>query len=70
MRQDYERGYRAEGEGNNRGRGCATSTREVRRECDDSHSHAKRTCVEGYMYSSTSTMYNKYKSANRYVNSV
>ena len=43
--QDFERGCRADSEGNNRGRGRATSTREMRRECDDTRGHAKRICI-------------------------
>ena len=41
--QDFERGCRAEGDGYNRERGRATSTREMRRECDDLRGHAKQT---------------------------
>ena len=49
--QDFERRCPADGEGYNRGHGRATSTREVRRECDDSRGYKKKTNMQ-YEYSS------------------
>ena len=65
--QDFERGFRAEGEGNNRGRGRATSTIEVRREYVDSGGHAKPTCITSTVVQVRRTM--KTNSAKRDVQS-